>query len=179
MNHNSPESQTALEQALTTLELLDPLNTAAQLGRIELAIQGDPFRGIEGFSQMLKRSDLTPANRAAQLRQRSRLYRVTGDVASALNDLEEAIRLDPTNAENMWGLSLVLLRAERGQEAITRARQAVALEPENWMIRSNYGDVLARLGQWQEALAPFAKSCNDIQDQYNCAQFAIALHHTG
>ncbi len=70
-----------------------------------------------------------PALLSALLEKRGLTRALAGDAASARPDLEEAVRLDSTNAAAFLNLAAVLAEAGETDRARSLARQSLALEP--------------------------------------------------
>ena len=98
---------------------------------------------------------------------------------AAIDDLEEAVRLNPTSSNSFSSLGSVLRTAGRPQEALIRSRQAVALSPTNPRAHGTLSFVLGVLEEWEEAQVAAGKACELSGDQSNCATYATALHMAG
>jgi tetratricopeptide (TPR) repeat protein len=92
-------------------------------------------------------------------------YGELGQYQRAIQDYDEAIRLDPTNAitYNIRGLAY----GELGQyqRAIQDYDKAIQLDPNDAFAYYNRGQVYGELGQATEADADFAKACS-LESQY-------------
>ena len=105
-----------------------------------------------------------PAPRAAEVspQQRSQLhtdlaagYYERGKMQVALEELREAVQLDPANARayNIYGLVYTMLRDE--PKAVASFERALALAPADSEIHHNWGWYLCGHGKPREAVAEF------------------------
>jgi Flp pilus assembly protein TadD len=98
---------------------------------------------------------------------------------AAIDDLQEAVRLNPTSSQSFALLGLALQGAGRVEEALIRSRQSVTLSPTNPRAHFNLGLVLGVLGEWEEAQVAAGKACELGADQTTCANYALGLHMAG
>jgi serine/threonine-protein kinase len=170
----------ALERSIRRLDETAPDNPYGASFRAYLLHQdGKSEAAIEAFSRVIARPDLTPSLRAWALRYRALAKEAVEGKQSALVDLEEAHRLDPANAWTFHILSRTLLSLGRTDEALTRARQAVALVPSFWRNHNALGSTLSELGRHEEARDAFEVACRLGNAQLPCALYALALLRTG
>jgi tetratricopeptide (TPR) repeat protein len=127
---------------------------------------------------ILARSDLSPSARAWALRQQALGTRAI-DLSKALEELDEALVLDPTNSNTYASLSLVLGSLGRHDKALVRAEQAVILNPMNWQHRAALGISLGNLGRFEEAARAESIACAQSNNQNPCALFAMDLLKAG
>jgi tetratricopeptide (TPR) repeat protein len=175
----SPGRRT-LEASVEDLARVDPASPWPQaLHALVLARDGQVRGAVEEFSHLLIREDLTPAARGFMLSVRGQAYRDLGQLPRALADLEEAARLDPTNALTFVMLADALAVAGHNDEALGVARHAVMLTPdgadENFML----GWVLGREDRWKDALAPLTLACRRRPTQSFLALRALAFEQGG
>jgi tetratricopeptide (TPR) repeat protein len=76
----------------------------------------------------------------------------------ALDDCEQAIRLDPNNAAAFSLKGRTLLHLSRYQEALAASEQAIRLDPNDGAAFNLRAEALAHLGRYQEALAAFEQA---------------------
>ncbi len=176
-NDPSPANLSNLEERLETLERLDPRNPYPQIYRAWSS--GELRETIELLTSILSREDLTPAARVDVLRIRAWRKRNIGDLGAAIDDLEEALRLDPADAGTLSSIGVFLREADRFRESVTRARQAVALEPSNWIYQLYLGRALEGGARWEEASEAIATACDPHPAQRSCAYLAIVLFKAG
>jgi tetratricopeptide (TPR) repeat protein len=102
-------------------------------------------------------------------------------VSSALADFDQAIVLDPANAEAhaRRGMALVILR--KFAEAQKAIDQAIALDPNNQIVIQARGELRMAMGKPEEAAADFARSSEGGQeaDPYALMQHANASLRLG
>jgi serine/threonine-protein kinase len=159
----------ALEEALRGLDRVDPNNPWSEMARaIFLDQDGRSAEAIDRFNRVLARDDLTPAARGLVLGWRAWPLIHTRNTVAAVADLEEAVRLDPTNDNSLWVLGVGLRSAGRYAEAAERERAAVALNPSHRAYQSGLAESLIHLGQWEEAAARLERECSELPIG-NCA----------
>jgi serine/threonine protein kinase/tetratricopeptide (TPR) repeat protein len=83
------------------------------------------------------------------------LLNITGRHAEAIALSEHAVRLNPLSAEAHRGYGNVLFWARRYEDAVSRQKQALDLEPRHLGAMSILGAAYEMLGRPQEALAVF------------------------
>ncbi len=180
-DHDRSDARRAdLEEALTALERADPKHPAVEVTRAY--VQGGVGllrEAIARFTRVLARSDLAPDFRAEVLKLRGQNESEEDDIAAALADLEEALRLSPVNTEIFAQLAEALRKAGRPGDALSRARQAVALSPTDPWALLTLGWTLGDLGRAEEAVEPIGKACELTRGQVSCAAHATALHRAG
>jgi serine/threonine protein kinase/WD40 repeat protein len=138
---------------------------------------------------------LSPANdrrRAEVLFRRSNCSRLLKESAAELLDL---LALAPLNLESVpwpeavagrcndvaWNLAGAPEKDRQPDKALTLARKAVALDPDNGAYRNTLGVAYYRLGRWSDAVA--ALEANTEQDADGAASdhyfLAMSWHHKG
>ncbi len=86
-----------------------------------------------------------------------------GRAGEALRELDEALKLDPSFAEAHRARGLVLEFGHgRLAEAEREYRRALELKPEYPEASNDLGQVLAKTGRWDEALARFDDALQDM-----------------
>jgi tetratricopeptide (TPR) repeat protein len=83
------------------------------------------------------------------------LLLVRGEIGEAIDELQEALRLDPRHAGAHSNLGVALARRGRLTEAIDHYREALRLDPHQMQAYSNLGNALLQQGQVHEAIAQF------------------------
>jgi tetratricopeptide (TPR) repeat protein/TolB-like protein len=169
----SHQREQALRDGFLALERVDP---DAPILSIDGVFSKKLPERIDLLSKLLTRDDLAPGCRAHALRTRGRFYSSIGNTPSAIADLEEAVRLDPANAFNYVYFTDVLVGAGRLDDALVRARQAIALES---VFKESAADVAARLGLWDEALRWWSEIVSERPNQDRFASYALALLGAG
>lgn len=79
-------------------------------------------------------------------------------LAEATQHAEEAVRLDPPNAEAHAALGLAYERAGRLADAERETREAIRLKPDLASAHANLGIVLGKLGRLDDAIAAYEAS---------------------
>jgi tetratricopeptide (TPR) repeat protein len=130
--------QTESDKAPNRVDLLLALgNTAAQVGKFDLAIQV--------FERMLPLVDKGPRQGDIYLRL-GETYRRKGDFNNAVQVLEKARKTLPNNAMVLSTLALVLDSAQRKAEAKQLYEATLKLEPNNAVVLNNLAFLLAETG---------------------------------
>src|ERR1022692_1730609 len=130
--------QTESDKAPNRVDLLLALgNTAAQVGKFDLAIQV--------FERMLPLVDKGPRQGDIYLRL-GETYRRKGDFNTAVQVLEKARKTLPNNAMVLSTLALVLDSAQRRAEAKQLYEATLKLEPNNAVVLNNLAFLLAETG---------------------------------
>ena len=175
------ELRRTLESALLELDRLDPGNPYSQLYRaaVDVMLDGNLADGDAKLTRLLTRDDLTPAAKAWVFRRRGLTRINEGDGERAVQDLEQARALSPSDADIFEGLARALRFLRRNDEALERARQAAALAPNNWRYQHIVSLALKDLGRTDEALDASAKACDMSRSQQACASYAGELFRAG
>jgi lipoprotein NlpI len=94
-------------------------------------------------------------------------------VDEAIDQLEEALRLDPGHAEAHSNLGVALARRGQAAQAIEHYEEAIRLDPHQTQAYSNLGNALLAQGQVSEAIAQFERAlavdATDVQARTNLA----------
>ena len=80
---------------------------------------------------------------------------VRGDIDEAIDELQEALRLDPRHAGAHSNLGVALARRGRLTEAIDHYHEALRLDPQQMQVYSNLGNALLQQGKVGEAISQF------------------------
>ena len=171
------ENRTALERSFGLLERLDSGNPYGVMFRAMLLEEGDnrPRNAFALYSQVLARGDLSTPFRAWALRNRASCSSQLGDPATAVADLEEAIKLDPLSGTSYTILSDALMRTGLLEESAMRAKQAAALQPGEPNSQYYLGWTQYRLGAFDESAETLKTSCETHRSQASCALYAASL----
>lgn len=114
-------------------------------------LERDPAQAAEQLDEILQAAPGHPA--ALQLL--AALHSLQGNLSAALAVLVPLARRRPDWAEIQLDLGLALARSDRGQEAITALRRAVALKPDLPQAWRMLGDCLAAAGEQVAAEAAY------------------------
>ena len=89
---------------------------------------------------------------------RALLHEMKGDGAAAMDDYNDAIRLDPDDYKALHNRGM--LRAERGwyDEALDDFNRAIALRPDSFHAYCNRGNLCAMTGRHEDAVDDFTKA---------------------
>ena len=97
----------------------------------------------------------------------------SGRVPEAIEQYEEALRIDPHLVDVHYDLGVALERTGRPQEAIGEYEEALRIRPDYVKAHNNLGMALARQGRIQEALGNYEEALR-IQPDYPSAQNNLA-----
>ncbi len=111
--------------------------------------------------------NISPRDQAMAEFARSEILRSAGEDAKATGAYEQAVRLDPSNADFPFGLGRWLLEQDRAKEAIEPLQKAVDMEPYRWAFLVELAEAKMRNGQYDEAKKAIddalAKAPNDSE----------------
>jgi serine/threonine protein kinase/tetratricopeptide (TPR) repeat protein len=86
------------------------------------------------------------------------VHDATGKHDLALQEFQQALRLDRLNATAMRGLARAYERSGRIDDAEATFQRAVALRPNDWDIYSSYGGFCRRQGKYTQAIAQYQQA---------------------
>ena len=118
----------------------------------------------------------------AQLLDRATQLHQSGRLAEAEPLYRQLLALEPTRADVLQRLGILLHQAGRGQESVELLRRAVASNPDAADCQVNLGVVLAAQKRFEEAIVPFQRAVSlrpDLaQAHYNLANTLIETGRT-
>ncbi len=170
-------SRPRVERQIAVVDRLSPGSPYGDLFRASISLDYGRARAL--LTTVLERRDLTPALRRELLRARAWAARNGGDSIGAVADFEEALELDPADAGILADLGYNLREAGRGEDALVRVKQAVALEPSIWFYHHSMGHVLSGLDRHEEASHAYRRACEINRMQQPCAALAGSLAQAG
>jgi tetratricopeptide (TPR) repeat protein len=123
-------------------------------------------------------------NVAASKREIGEAYMHQGDYTSALRELIEAERLNPSDhfVHNDLGLCYMNLSRKRMSEAIGHFKRAVDLKPNYTPARNNLGTAYLVVEEWDAAIATFKEITHDAlyaKPHYPLANLGFAYYQKG
>lgn len=164
--------------AIGSLERIDPQHPRVVESRVRVRFlcEGPASRasGVAAIASLLQRDDFTPARRAEILLSRIELTHYE-DSTAAMTDLRECLHLVPANAGIFVYLADMLIYQGKTQEALERAKQAVALDPSNPFSSEKLGFVLEKLGRYDEAVTSYRAACEIMRGQQQILGLARVL----
>jgi eukaryotic-like serine/threonine-protein kinase len=86
------------------------------------------------------------------------VHDATGKHDLALQEFQQALRLDRLNATAMRGLARAYERSGRIPDAEATFQRAIALRPNDWDIYSSYGGFCRRQGKYPQAIAQYQQA---------------------
>jgi tetratricopeptide (TPR) repeat protein len=103
-----------------------------------------------------------------------------GEAPAALESFDEALALDPVNAQAWYNRGVALDDLARYQEALESYDKALALDPKDALAWNNRGIALGNLGRYQDALESYDKAVAlDPKDALAWSNRGIALDNLG
>lgn len=145
----------------------------------EMAVQpGEAGQAARMFVRDMMQSDTPPPA----------LYSIMGTVAAsegqfdeAVGYLERACQAQPDDAQSLNNLAWVLLQQQRDLErAFKLSSQAVLLDPQVPIYRETRGQLLVRLGHYEEAIPELEFALNGLGDEASIHEaLAIAYERLG
>ena len=170
----------AYEKTLTTIKHLDPKSPYKKFFQTaDFLLEGKPRKAITEFQNLLERNDLTTEFRFVIKTRIAWAKWQINDFAGALQDAEEALEYNSTKDETFLMLSFILRTMDRPDEALTRARQALYLNPYGSWNNMEMAETLSQLGRHNEALYYSVKMCEIAQDSIYCGAHANNLQRAG
>lgn len=115
----------------------------------------DPDIRIGGCTAVIQSGRETPANVAIAFIKRAIGYERKGQLEPSIQDLSEAIRLDPSNAIALYNRGANYNRLGQTSRALQDYDQAIRLNPSYADALFNRGQVYARQGQHDRAIQDF------------------------
>lgn len=117
-----------------------------------------------------------PAGRFVRLMNEGKAYFEAGDLPKALDRFQAAAGMDPANADVQLDLSLVHLKANRAEEALRAAEEALKREPASAAGLYLAGCAQLRLGQAQAAVKRLQQS-KEVDRTINAVSFQLGRAH--
>jgi Flp pilus assembly protein TadD len=176
----TPANRDSLMTWIRRVDATDPKNPYGALMEAWLSYaEGHMDESIRELARVMERRDLSASLRAYAYRRRA-TAKSEQDPASALPDLEEAVRLAPTERYTFSEEATVLRMMGRLDEAEWKARQAVALSPGASTTHYGLGLVLSDKGDYEGALKECGLACeSDPGNPIFCVSYARILWLTG
>ena len=154
------------------LDRLDPRNPWTTFARaFSFSAEESNAEAVEILTELLGRQDLAPAYRGMLHLVRGNLYLFVGAGRSAVRDAEEALRLNPMDAQNYVGFAVALAVLGRIEEALPRLRQALVLSPTG-QAHESLAFGLWSIGRVEQSLSHFSVRCERQRTQRVCAHYA-------
>ncbi|MEO7718284.1 MAG: tetratricopeptide repeat protein [Capsulimonas sp.] len=103
----------------------------------------------------------------------------SGDAAGAMQEFQEAVKLDPSVYRYHNNLGWYLFKAGRFKEALPECQEAVRLNPKNAASLDSLGAVLSGLGRYEEAVDDCGKAVAMKGSAIHRLNYGYALYMTG
>ncbi len=165
LKEDDPEQLAAAEKHFQQALVLDPSYALAMSGLA--AAEGFSYRDISADPARIQRME-TYARRAIETAPdlpeahvtMGRFYGMKYDYVRAVQELHEALRLDPKNAEGWDALSWALAYQQPPDPigAEKAARESIRLEPARFVTQYHLGRALLLQGRYDEAETAFRKA---------------------
>ncbi|NOT76162.1 MAG: tetratricopeptide repeat protein [Cyclobacteriaceae bacterium] len=172
----SQDSPGALNDFNAALKL-DPDNSLAihNIATIRSA-EGESSTSEKLLTQAIEKNNALPYPRAERAYQR--LQR--NDLAGALEDYNEVVRMEPKDGENYLNRGLVKEKLKDLKGALADYSKAIELDDTNEKSWVSHGNVLSKLHRWNEAIEDYSIAISLASD-YGLAYYnqAIAYQSTG
>jgi len=114
-----------------------------------------PEEQISGCSSAIKSGKLGGKDLAAAFTIRGSAYRVHGDLKRAVADYDQAVKLDPREADIFYRRGIALGMSGEADRAIADFDQAIKLEPDHAGALYSRGLTYANTGRWERALEDY------------------------
>jgi tetratricopeptide (TPR) repeat protein len=167
-----------------------------QLGQEERALQEERLSGsgaqpgsrggMVALSDPVREEIIEREGTSIQwLLQRSDRYLARGRRADALNEVEQALAIDPTSSPLLLQAGKVLAEMGNLTEARARTERAVELDPNNALARAALGKLLAASGRTPAAVQEFERALEldptlaEVQNNLAAALFELGRDEEG
>ena len=114
-----------------------------------------PEEQISGCSSAIKSGKLAGKDLALAFTIRGSAYRVHGELKPALEDYNQAAKLDPHNADIFFRRGIVLGMLGEADHAIADFDQAIKLEPDHAGALYSRGLTYSNTGRWERAIEDY------------------------
>ncbi len=142
-----------------------PGATSASAGNFPLLLrqaleagQARDFQHAVDLYNAALRLPITPAQASIATSNRGICYLVLGDLKRAEADFDEAIKLDPENADAYARRGFGLTQKGEFEDALKDYEEAIRLNPNHYVTLCDRGQAFARLADYKSALADFDRA---------------------
>ncbi|HLP88833.1 MAG TPA: tetratricopeptide repeat protein [Nostocaceae cyanobacterium] len=140
-------------QAGKDVDFKDIRNWGEQLVNGLIAYEEDRYEpAIEMFTKLLKNNNLDIKWRAVALDWRGSIYYLSNEYPKALDDLTEAIKLSPNEAEYLAHRGETYRLMKKYPEALQDLDKAIELNPKSDWALANRGEIYQLMERYPEAL---------------------------
>ena len=149
---------------LTLATLFVLLHLLSGLGRAQSSsemttcineIDGDPNVVIQACSTALQSQVISETNRRSALNNRGIAYRNKGDYDHAIQDFNDAIRINPNDDKLLNNLGAAYMNLGDYDRAIENYDKAIRLNPDYFIALKNRGAAYVNKGEYQRALMDY------------------------
>lgn len=147
---------------------LAPENLPLLLAYIDLLVENGEYEvGIHELTVFLSRNpaELLKHDRAVALQHRARLRRLSGDLSVALDDIREAIKLMPRQADVRIELGELFMANQRWDKAIGELSRAARFDPTSFRAFALRGRCNLMIGSHMPAIYDFSRSLEIFPEQ--------------
>lgn len=133
--------------------IIAPLTARSRIRReyqsaIKAMRKGNYDEAIQVMTDLIKEEP----KQADHYRFRAEIFRLSGKIKRARADYEKVVALSPQSGVGYNGLAEVYLQDGEFDHALDYGRQALELEPNQWVAAYNLGMIEDRMGLWPEAV---------------------------
>jgi len=145
----------AREAALRALELDETFGEAhVSLGAVYFVYD---WNWLAAEKELRRAIELNPGSALAHY-VRARLLEKMGRLDEALDESEQALKLDPLSPHNAWGKVLVLLYARQYDAAVKELQATLETDPNFGLSHLGLGRAFAGKGEFREAITELQKA---------------------
>lgn len=156
---------------------IDPENSLALHNLAVLkSLTGDDESAEKLLSESIDKNNKLPYPRAERAYQRL----LKNDLAGALEDYNEVVRLEPNDPTNYLHRGLVKEKMSDYDGALDDFSKAIGLDEKNPRAWVSRGNMMSRLNHWTEAIEDYTIAIS-LDEKHGLAfhNRAIGYHHTG
>jgi tetratricopeptide (TPR) repeat protein len=118
----------------------------------------DAETAVSACSAIVQSDQLEVEDVANALNRRGHAYFNLGQTERAIQDFDEAIKLDPNSVQGFYNRAIAYFRIHQTDRAVRDFDQAIKLDPNNTYALTNRGVVYAAAGQYARALQDFDRA---------------------
>lgn len=173
-------SHSADEYVSQSLQLFNERKYSEAVTAAQAALKVDPksalaYNNLAVSYQGLRQYDRAIEAAQAALRIDPSMQIARNNLAAILREQQGALAIaDPKTAEEWLSRSLALYQAQKFEECLTAARQAVALKPEMAEAHNNISACAAGLRKWDEAIIS-ARTALQLRPDFQVAKNNLSV----
>src|SRR5262249_24251497 len=129
--------------------------TSSELSTCIREVDGDPTVVVRACTTALQSNILSETNRRSALNNRGIAYRNQGDYAHAIEDFNEAIKINPNDDKVLNNLGALYMNQGDYDHAIQSYDAAIKLNPDYFIAIKNRGAAYVNKGDYQRAMMDY------------------------